>query len=78
MTVRGKASGAVAGDLVEIWVKTKTTAWHKESSRRVSTDGYVYYSGKVLNLGYRYYRFLFTGSSTASGAVSNTVRAAGR
>jgi hypothetical protein len=72
VTVRARISGAGPGTLVGIWVKTKTTAWHLETSRRVSTDGYMYYSGKVLNLGYRYYRV------NALGATSNTVRGYGK
>jgi hypothetical protein len=72
VTIRAKIAGAAGGTLVGIWVKTATTAWRLETSRRVSTDGYVYYSGKVLNLGYRYYR------AAAFGGLSNTVRAFGR
>ena len=72
VTIRGRISGAVPGTLVGIWVKTKTTAWHLETSRRVSTNGYLYYSGKVNNAGYRYYRV------NALGATSNTVRAFGK
>ena len=72
VTIRGRISGSVPGTLVGIWVKTRTTAWHLETSRRVTTDGYMYYSGHVLNRGYRYYRVV------ALGATSNTVRAFGR
>lgn len=72
VTIRGRASGAGPGTLVQIWVKTKTTAWHLETNRRVSPNGFMYYSGKVLNLGYRYYRVV------AAGATSNTVRAFGK
>jgi hypothetical protein len=73
VTIRSRASGSAPGDLVQIWVKTKTTAWKLETNRRVSPNGFMYYSGKVLNLGYRYYRVVYP-----SGAVSNTVRAFGR
>jgi hypothetical protein len=72
ITLRGRAAGAPAGALVQIWVKTKTTPWHLETNRRVSANGFMYYSGKVLNLGYRYYRVV------AGGATSNTVRAFGK
>ena len=74
MTLRSRASGSAPGDLVQIWVKTKTTAWELETSRRVSPNGFMYYSGKVLNSGYRYYRVLYVNT----GAISNTVRAYGR
>ena len=73
VTVRAKSSNAPSGTLGQIWVKTKTTAWHLETSRRVGTDGYLYYSGKVLNLGYRYYKVTFNG-----GGTSNTVRGFGK
>jgi hypothetical protein len=74
VTIRSRASGSAPGDLVQIWVKTKTTAWALETSRRVSPNGFMYYSGKVLNLGYRYYRVTYV----STGAISNTVRAYGR
>jgi hypothetical protein len=74
VTIRSRANGAAAGDLVQIWSKTKTTAWKLETSRRVSPNGFMYYSGKVLNLGYRYYRVVYV----STGAVSNTVRAFGK
>jgi hypothetical protein len=72
VTVRARITGAGPGTLVQIWVKTKTTAWAVETNRRVSTDGYMYYSGRVLNLGYRYYRVV------ALDVTSNTVRAYGK
>jgi hypothetical protein len=74
VTIRSRASGSAPGDLVQIWVKTKTTPWALETSRRVSPNGFMYYSGKVLNAGYRYYRV----SYLSTGAISNTVRAYGR
>lgn len=73
VTIRSRASGSAAGDLVQIWVKTASTAWTLETSRRVSPNGFMYYSGKVLNAGYRYYRVAYP-----TGAISNTVRAFGR
>jgi hypothetical protein len=73
VTIRARVLGAATSEFpVEIWVKTKTTAWAVETHRRVSTDGYMYYSGRVLNNGYRYYRV------TAVGVTSNTVRAYGK
>lgn len=72
VTVRARTTNAGPGTLCEIWVKTRTTAWRVETHRRVSTNGYMYYSGRVLNRGYRYYRVV------CAGATSNTVRGFGR
>lgn len=72
VTVRSRGASAPAGTLVQIWVKTRTTAWHLETNRRITSDGYAYYSPRVLNHGYRYYRVAIFGN------ISNTVRAFGR
>ncbi len=58
--------------LAQIWVKTADTAWTLETNRRITSDGYAYYSPKVLNKAYRYYRVVVFGN------LSNTVRAYGK
>jgi hypothetical protein len=72
VTLRFAAADNGTGALVTIWVKTKTTAWKVETHRRITGDGFAYYSPKVLNKGYRYYRVVVTSNT------SNTVRAFGK
>lgn len=76
VTVRIKAAGAAAGDIIQIWTKTKTGAWKATTSRIVGADGYAYYFTRAK--GWLAYRGYFAGNDTTGPAWSNAVRALGK
>ena len=69
VTVLGRTSPNLAGSIVQVWVKTKTGAWHRLTSRLVAADGTVHYFARVN--GWTGYWLRFAGDATHAPASSH-------
>lgn len=69
VTVLGRTDPNLAGALVEVWVKSKTTDWHRLTLRLVATDGTVHYFTRVN--GWTGYWLRFAGDATHAPAKSH-------
>jgi hypothetical protein len=59
----------LAGSLVQIWVKSKTSDWHALTTRLVATDGTVHFFARVS--GWTGYWVKFPGDTTHTPAASH-------